>query len=64
MRKRCPDLGTGRLYFIFFLTCHVSEGPKSTKPPAVQGWLQGQSELFLGLGFISVFCALVAPVGS
>ena len=46
MRERCPDLEIRRLYFIFSLTRHVSEGPKSTKPPAVQGWLQGQCGSF------------------
>jgi len=45
-RKRCPDLDIRRLYFIFSLAHHVSEGPKSTESPAVQGWLQGQYEHF------------------
>ena len=40
---RYPDLGIRRLHFIFFLARHVSEGPKGTKPPVVQGGLQGLS---------------------
>ena len=43
---RYPDLVIRRLHFIFFLTHHVSEGPKGTKPPVVQGGLQSLSNRF------------------